>query len=72
MRTISFWGPGVALMSRMRLPAKLLLLSAMLLVPWQVGVNALARGGRTRGESRDRVLLVADLAEQVRQLRGRS
>jgi len=33
MRTLSFWGPGVALMSRMRLPAKLLLLSAMLLVP---------------------------------------
>jgi len=33
MRSFSFWGPGVALMSRMRLPAKLLLLSAMLLVP---------------------------------------
>ena len=33
MKLFSFWGPGVALMSRMRLPAKLLLLSAMLLVP---------------------------------------
>ena len=30
---LSFWGPGVALMSRMRLPAKLLLLSTLLLVP---------------------------------------
>jgi lipopolysaccharide/colanic/teichoic acid biosynthesis glycosyltransferase len=32
--------------------------SALLLIPWQVGVNALARGGRTRGQDRDRVLLI--------------
>jgi lipopolysaccharide/colanic/teichoic acid biosynthesis glycosyltransferase len=32
--------------------------SAVLLVPWQVAVNALARGGRTRGAERDRVVLV--------------
>jgi lipopolysaccharide/colanic/teichoic acid biosynthesis glycosyltransferase len=40
------------------LPRFVVLGSALLLVPWQVGVNALARGGRTRGESRDRVLLI--------------
>ncbi len=32
--------------------------SAAVLVPWQVAVNALARGGRSRDEARDRVVLV--------------
>ena len=40
--------------------------SAILLVPWQVAVNALARGGRLRGEDRDRVVLVSTPVESDR------
>jgi lipopolysaccharide/colanic/teichoic acid biosynthesis glycosyltransferase len=40
------------------LPRFVVLGSALLLVPWQVAVNALARSGRTRDEGRDRVLLI--------------
>lgn len=41
--------------------------SALLLIPWQVAANALARGGRTRDEGRDRVILVAS-AEELQRL----
>ena len=40
--------------------------SAILLVPWQVAVNALARRGRNREEGRDRVLLVGSADELER------
>ena len=40
--------------------------SALLLIPWQVAVNALARGGRTRDEGRDRVVLVGSADEHER------
>lgn len=40
--------------------------SALLLVPWQVAVNALARGGRSRDEDRDRVVLVGSTDELER------
>jgi lipopolysaccharide/colanic/teichoic acid biosynthesis glycosyltransferase len=40
--------------------------SAVLLVPWQVAINALARRGRTRGEDRDRVVLVGSDDESQR------
>src|SRR3954468_10385032 len=40
--------------------------TVLLMIPIQVAANALARGGRTRGEDRGRVLLVAEHAEQVR------
>lgn len=40
--------------------------SVLLNVPIQVGVNALSRGGRSRAEERDRVLLVASAAERER------
>ncbi|MFV0318444.1 MAG: sugar transferase, partial [Microthrixaceae bacterium] len=40
--------------------------SAVLVIPWQVATNALARGNRTRAEERDRVLLVATAAERER------
>lgn len=43
--------------------------SALLLIPWQVAVNALARSGRSRDEDRDRVVLVGAAEEAVR-LRG--
>ena len=33
--------------------------SALVLVPWQVGVNALARSGRSRDQERDRVAVVS-------------
>ena len=38
--------------------------AALLLVPWQVAVNAMARGNRTRAQEKDRVLLVADPDER--------
>ncbi|MCB1271869.1 MAG: hypothetical protein KDB31_10620, partial [Microthrixaceae bacterium] len=38
--------------------------AALLLVPWQVAVNAMARGNRTRAQEKDRVLLVADPNER--------
>jgi lipopolysaccharide/colanic/teichoic acid biosynthesis glycosyltransferase len=37
--------------------------SAIVLVPWQVAVNALARGGRSRDEGRDRLLVIATVEE---------
>jgi lipopolysaccharide/colanic/teichoic acid biosynthesis glycosyltransferase len=40
--------------------------SALAMLPWQVGINGLSRGGRNRAEDRDRVLLVADPAEHER------
>jgi lipopolysaccharide/colanic/teichoic acid biosynthesis glycosyltransferase len=40
--------------------------SAALMLPWQVAINGLSRGGRNRAEDRDRVLLVADPAEHER------
>lgn len=40
--------------------------SAVLLVPWQVAVNALARSGRSRDEGRDRVILVGARGELAR------
>ena len=40
--------------------------TVLTMIPIQVVANALARRGTTRAEDRDRVLLVADLAEQVR------
>ena len=43
--------------------------SALLLVPWQVAVNALARNGRSRDEDRDRVILVGS-AEELGRLRA--
>lgn len=43
--------------------------AAILLVPWQVAMNALARRGRSRGEDRDRVVLVGDV-EELERLRG--
>jgi lipopolysaccharide/colanic/teichoic acid biosynthesis glycosyltransferase len=48
------------------LPRFVVLGSALLLVPWQVAVNALARGGRLRGEGRDRVVLVSTPLEVER------
>lgn len=51
------------------LPRFVVLGSAILLIPWQVAVNALARGGRLRGEDRDRVVLVSTPVEADR-LRG--
>ena len=48
------------------LPRFVVLGSALLLIPWQVAVNALARSGRTRGEDRDRVLLVGTAEELAR------
>ncbi len=43
--------------------------AALVLVPWQVAMNALARRGRARGEDRDRVVLVGD-PEELERLRG--
>ncbi|MGN6692759.1 MAG: sugar transferase [Aquihabitans sp.] len=43
--------------------------AALVLVPWQVAMNALARRGRSRGEDRDRVVLVGD-EEELERLRG--
>ncbi len=40
--------------------------AAALMVPWQVLINLMARDGRSRDESRDRVLLVADPSEVQR------
>jgi lipopolysaccharide/colanic/teichoic acid biosynthesis glycosyltransferase len=40
--------------------------AAVLLVPWQIATNAMARGNRSRAEERDRVLLVADPTERER------
>lgn len=40
--------------------------AAALMVPWQVLVNLLARDGRSRDQSRDRVLLIADRNEVER------
>jgi lipopolysaccharide/colanic/teichoic acid biosynthesis glycosyltransferase len=40
------------------LPRFVVLGTALVLVPWQVAANAIARSGHTRGESRDRVLLI--------------
>ena len=40
--------------------------SALLLIPWQVAINALARSGRTRDEGRDRVILVGAAEELAR------
>jgi lipopolysaccharide/colanic/teichoic acid biosynthesis glycosyltransferase len=42
--------------------------AALLLIPWQVAINALARDGQSRAEERDRVLLVGEGAEQQRLL----
>jgi lipopolysaccharide/colanic/teichoic acid biosynthesis glycosyltransferase len=39
--------------------------SALLLVPWNLFCIAIARGGRNRGERRDRVALVAEHGEEV-------
>lgn len=40
--------------------------AAILMVPWQMATNAMARGNRTRAEGRDRILLVADPTERER------
>ena len=48
------------------LPRFVVLGSALLLIPWQVAVNALARSGRARGEGRDRVVLVGTGEELAR------
>jgi lipopolysaccharide/colanic/teichoic acid biosynthesis glycosyltransferase len=40
--------------------------SAIALVPWQVGVNALARRGRSRDEGRDQIVLVGTAKEAER------
>lgn len=40
--------------------------AAALMVPWQVAVAMLAMGGHRRDESRDRILLVAELTEAER------
>lgn len=40
--------------------------AALLMIPWQVAVNLLSRDGRSRDESRDRVLLVAEPEEAER------
>lgn len=40
--------------------------TTVLVVPWQVAINAVARGGRSRDEHRDRVLVVASAEEQTR------
>lgn len=40
--------------------------AALVLVPWQVALNAVARTDRGRAEERDRVLLVADPTERER------
>ncbi|HWJ60786.1 MAG TPA: sugar transferase [Acidimicrobiales bacterium] len=43
--------------------------SALLLIPWDVGMNALARQGRRQSEDRDRVVLVGT-AEELARLEG--
>lgn len=43
--------------------------AALLLIPWQVAVNALARSGRSRDEGRDRVVLVGS-ADDLAALQG--
>lgn len=42
--------------------------AALVLIPWQVAINGLARDGQSRAEERDRVLLVGEGAEQQRLL----
>ncbi len=37
--------------------------AAALMIPWQVLINLIARDGRSRDESRDRILVVADASE---------
>lgn len=48
------------------LPRFVVIGSAILLVPWQVAVNAIARRGRSRDEGRDRVVLVGSSVEHAR------
>ncbi len=43
--------------------------SALLLIPWDVAMNALVRQGRSRGEDRDRVILVGS-SEELERLRS--
>lgn len=43
--------------------------SAIVLVPWQVAINALSRRGRSRGEDRDRIVLVSN-EDELERLRG--
>ena len=43
--------------------------AALLLIPWQVAMNALARRGRSRSEDRDRVVLVGS-QDEVDRLQG--
>lgn len=40
--------------------------AVFVMVPWQVVINAMARGNRSRAEERDRVFLVADPTERER------
>ena len=42
--------------------------AALLTIPYQVAINALSRSGRTRGEDRDRVLLIGAPSERERLL----